>query len=37
MDNSRIKVVEIRDYISHLGKLTEEKINYQPTIGYMPF
>lgn len=29
MKDNRIKVVEIRDYISNLGKLlNEEKINY---------
>lgn len=38
MKDNRIKVVEIRDYISNLGKLlNEEKINYQSSIEYMSY
>lgn len=37
MEDNRIKVVEISDYILNLWKLlNEEKINYQPIIGYTP-
>lgn len=38
MKGNRIKVVEIRNYISNLGKLlNEEKINYQSSIEYMSY
>lgn len=36
MEGNRIKVVEIRGYISNLGKLLEIE-NYQPMIEYVLF